>query len=70
MGADNNKVKTLLKNGTDFSIPLCQQSYGIATDEPLTMNFDKTRRIYIFNGTAAGWTSGDIDKLMRFYGYR
>jgi hypothetical protein len=69
MGADNNKVKTLLKNGTDFSIPLCQQSYGIATDEPLTMNFDKTRRLYIFKGTAAGWTSGDIDKLMRLYGY-
>lgn len=64
MGADNNKVKNLLKNGIDFSIPLCQQSYGIATDEPLTMNFDKTRRIYIFKGTAAGWTSGDVDKLM------
>jgi hypothetical protein len=63
MGADNNKVKTLLKNGTDFSIPLCQQSYGIATDEPLTMNFDKTRRIYIFKGTVAGWTSGDVDRL-------
>jgi len=64
MGADNNAVKNQLKNGTDFSILLCQQSYGIATDEPLTMNFDKTRRIYVFKGTAAGWTSGDIDKLM------
>ncbi|MDD1616414.1 MAG: hypothetical protein CG439_1537 [Methylococcaceae bacterium NSP1-2] len=64
MGADNNKVKNLLKNGIDFSIPLCQQSYGIATDEPLTMNFDKTRRIYVFKGTAAGWTSGDVDKLV------
>jgi len=64
MGADNNAVKNQLKNGTDFSIPLCQQSYGIATDEPLTMNFDKARRIYVFKGTAAGWTSGDIDKLM------
>jgi|WetSurSiteA1Bulk_404760.scaffolds.fasta_scaffold00634_4 hypothetical protein len=64
MGADNHKVKTLLKNGTDFSIPLCQQSYGIATDEPLTMNFDKTRRVYIFKGSTAGWTSGDVDRLL------
>jgi hypothetical protein len=64
MGADTHKVKTLLKNGTDFSIPLCQQSYGIATDEPLIMNFDKSRRIYFFKGTAASWTSEDINKLM------
>lgn len=63
MGADNQKVKTLLKNGKDFSIPLCQQSYGIATDEPVTMNFDKARRIYVFKGTAAGWTSEDVSKL-------
>ena len=62
MGADNNKVKTMLKNGKDFSIPLCQQSYGIATDEPLTMNFDKTRRVYMFKGSATGWTKEDVDK--------
>jgi hypothetical protein len=64
MGADNHKVKNLLKNGTDFSIPLCQHSYGIATDEPLAMNVDKTRRVYVFKGSSAGWTSGDIDKLV------
>lgn len=64
MGTDNQKVKNLLKKGTDFSIPLCKQSYGIATDEPLTMNFNKTRRVYIFKGTAEGWTSSDIAKLM------
>jgi hypothetical protein len=64
MGADNNKVKTLLKNGKDFSIPLCQQSYGIATDEPLTMNFDKARRMYVFKGTVSGWTNKDVDKLL------
>jgi hypothetical protein len=64
MGADNSKVKTLLKNGKDFSIPLCQQSYGIATDETLTMNFDKTRRVYVFKGTVSGWTNEDVDKLL------
>ncbi len=64
MGADNNKVKTQLKNGKDFSIPLCQQSYGIASDEPIIMNFDKTRRVYVFKGTTAGWTNEDVDKLV------
>ncbi|MDP3010652.1 MAG: DUF3142 domain-containing protein [Methylococcales bacterium] len=64
MGADNHKVKNLLKNGTDFSIPLCQQSYGIATDEPLTINFAKARRVYVFKGSAAGWTSADVEKLV------
>lgn len=64
MGADNHKVKNLLKNGTDFSIPLCQQSYGIATDEPLTISFDKARRVYVFKGLAAGWTNADVEKLV------
>lgn len=64
MGADNQKVKTQLKNGKDFSIPLCQQSYGIATDEPLAINFDKARRIYVFKGATTGWTNEDVDKLV------
>jgi hypothetical protein len=64
MGADNSKIKGLLKNGADFSIPLCQQSYGIATDEPLRMDFDKTRRLYIFKGSTTGWTQEDVNKLM------
>jgi hypothetical protein len=63
MGADNNKVKALLKKGADFSIPLCQQSYGIASDEPISFDFANTRRRYVFKGSAAGWVSGDVDKL-------
>jgi hypothetical protein len=63
MGADNGKVKALLKKGEDFSIPLCQQSYGIASDEPISFNFANTRRKYVFKGSAVGWTSGDIDTL-------
>lgn len=64
MGTDDQKIKTQLKNGKDFSIPLCQQSYGIATDEPLNMRFDKSRRVYVFKGSAAGWTSANIAKLV------
>lgn len=63
MGADNNKVKALLKKGADFSIPLCQQSYGIASDEPISFDFANTRRRYVFKGSAAAWVSSDIDKL-------
>jgi hypothetical protein len=55
MGANNNTVKTLLKNGNDFSIPLCQYSYGIANDKPLTINFAKTRRLYLFKSNAGAW---------------
>jgi hypothetical protein len=64
MGADNDTVKTLLKNGNDFSIPLCQHSYGIATDEPLTINFNKTRRLYVFKGTASAWKKSDVEALL------
>ena len=63
MGMDSNTFKNLLKNGKDFSIPLCQHSYGIATDEPITMQFDKTRRFYIFKSASTGWTKTDVDRL-------
>lgn len=63
MGTDNDKIKTALNNGTDFSIKLCQHSYGIATDEPLTMTLNKTRRLYIFKSSPRGWTADDLKHL-------
>lgn len=63
MGTDNNKIKTALNNGTDFVIDLCKHSYGIATDEPLTMTFDQTRRLYIFKSASHGWTTADLKHL-------
>ena len=41
------------RNVKDFAEPLCRQSYGVATDEPLT-GLDPNRRFYIFNPRA--WT--------------
>jgi len=58
MGADNNKIRTLLAKGNDFREPLCQRSYGFALDEPMNMPLDDSRRIYLFN--SAPWTAQDL----------
>src|SRR4051794_28037145 len=54
MGADDKPIKNLLANGKDFGEPLCRRSYGIASDEPLEMKFEKSRRVYVFNDRS--WT--------------
>jgi len=58
MGADDTTIKTFLAQGNDFREPLCRESYGIAVDEPVTMNFDASRRQYVFNVRA--WTEEDV----------
>ncbi len=63
MGAEDKLVKEFLADGNDFSVPLCRKSIGIATDEPLRINFDKSRRIYVFNGSPKAWTIPDVEKL-------
>ncbi len=66
MGADEKVLKSSLANGDDFRVPLCQQSYGIATDEPLKMTFDRSRRIYVFKGNDTpekSWSKNDVEKL-------
>ena len=61
MGADDRSIKALLAAGNDFNEPLCRRSYGIALDEPLEMNFAKSRRLYVFNNHA--WIQDDIQAL-------
>ncbi len=58
MGADERQIKQFLENGGEFTEPLCRTSYGISLDEPLRMEFDYTRRIYIFNDRA--WNESDL----------
>ena len=58
MGADDKTIKSFLARGNDFREPLCRKSYGIAVDEPLDMNFEPSRRQYIFNVRA--WTEKDV----------
>ena len=58
MGTDDQNIKSFLARGKDFKEPICRRSYGIAVDEPLAMNFDRSRRQYIFNVRA--WTKNDV----------
>jgi hypothetical protein len=63
MGRDTQKVKRLLNTGHDFSIALCQHSYGIASDEPILMNYNPHRRRYFFKTSSMGWQQKDIARL-------
>jgi hypothetical protein len=58
MGKDDQSIKLFLESGKDFKEPICRRSYGVAVDEPLAMNFDRSRRQYIFNVRA--WTEQDV----------
>ena len=61
MGADDVAIKNSLSSGNDFREPLCRLSYGVAIDEPLQMNMDQTRRLYVFADHA--WTEKDLASL-------
>jgi hypothetical protein len=61
MGADDRTIKNMLAAGDDFREPLCQRSYGVATDEIFEMKSVATRRMYIFN--ARPWNESSIAAL-------
>jgi hypothetical protein len=61
MGADDRVVRNMLAGGEDFREPLCQRSYGIATDEPVDLKFKSSRRIYVFNSRS--WQTTDVNAL-------
>ena len=59
MGADERVIKSLLQNGKDFREPLCRRSFGTSVDEPVAINFDRSkRRQYLFNPRA--WEESDV----------
>ena len=58
MGSYNDSIRSMLAKGKDFRDPLCRRSYGVAVDEPVAMDFDATRRLYVFN--ARPWTEKDV----------
>ena len=61
MGADSDKIKTYLRNGNDWTEPLCRGSYGISLEER-TFDMMKTgRRMYYFKNTA--WKAADLETL-------
>lgn len=61
MGTDSEKIRAMLLAGRDFRGDLCQRSYGISLDEPLSATFVPTRRVYVFNSHA--WKESDVKLL-------
>jgi hypothetical protein len=61
MGTDSTRIRAMLADGHDFRGELCQRSYGIALDEPLSARFDPSRRVYVFNSRA--WKESDLEVL-------
>ena len=61
MGADDKRIREFLRQGADWREPLCRKSYGIATDEPLDINFKTERKIFIFN--KRNWREQDLQLL-------
>ncbi len=58
MGADSEKIKTYLRNGNDWTEPLCRASYGISLDEAKFEGIKPGRRMYYFKNSA--WNAGDL----------
>jgi len=65
MGADDQAVKNYLANGGDFKVKICRQSYGVSLDEAVRMNFDKSRRLYVFNPLQ--WKPADLAKIEEIF---
>ena len=61
MGADSEKIKAYLRNGNDWSEPLCRGSYGISLDENLDVQLKPGRRVYYFNSSS--WLPNDLRAL-------
>ncbi len=61
MGADDEKIRSFLKDGNDWNEPLCRGSYGVSFDELLKIDFKPNRRIYYFNPKL--WKKSDLEKL-------
>ena len=62
LGPDRAHILDLLASGGDFSSPLCRQSIGISTDEPLP-RVGRARRVYAFSPVA--WTRESVRTLLR-----
>lgn len=61
MGADRARILDYLAEGRDFRPPVCRQSLGISTDEPLA-HLPAGRRLYIFRPRA--WTPAAVKETL------
>ena len=63
MGADSEKVRSFLRNGNDWTSPLCRGSYGLSVDDPVNSQLKPGRRKFYFKTSA--WNAEDLGKLQR-----
>ena len=61
MGADEERIKTYLRNGNDWREPLCRGSYGLSIEGDRFPGIRPTRRIYFFKNVP--WTPSDVAEL-------
>ena len=61
MGADDEKIKNYLRDGSDWQEPLCRGSYGISIDEGRFDGMRPDRRLYFFKGQS--WSKSDLSAL-------
>lgn len=61
MGPDAEDVRLLLAQGRDFSLPVCRESIGISTDEPIH-DLPAGRRRYVFR--PEGWSPSALTVLV------
>ncbi|MCO6510373.1 MAG: hypothetical protein J5I65_06235 [Aridibacter famidurans] len=61
MGTDEHKIRSFLKDGNDWTSPVCRESYGLLAGDDLLDSVDDSRRIYFFKRSA--WGPQDADKL-------
>lgn len=61
MGADDETIKTFLRNGNDWNEPLCRGSYGFSLEDAFDFTRRPSRRTYYFK--SAAWTKADVEKL-------
>jgi hypothetical protein len=62
LGPDRSTVLSRLKEGKDFSIPLCRQSVGVSLDETFPA-IDRRRRVYVFNPKP--WTNSSFQNFLK-----
>jgi hypothetical protein len=61
MGADEENIKTFLRNGNDWREPMCRGSYGFSVEDQLNFDVRPDRRIYYFKNSS--WRADDLRAL-------
>ncbi len=62
MGPERREILLDLAVGGDFASPVCRESIGISTDEPLP-KLPSGRRIYVFK--PGPWTRASVEQVLR-----